>query len=137
MSRKRIEHGPDDRGDPHGFGNQRRRRTHPWSAGAQLGQQGVNVMSVSLPVLDARSSSRSEFAFQAKLAAYGMELRAAEVHTLQVNVDKLCNQACKHCHVDAGPSRTEIMTRETAEQVIAAVRNFGISTFDITGGAPE
>jgi MoaA/NifB/PqqE/SkfB family radical SAM enzyme len=47
------------------------------------------------------------------------ELRAAEITTLQVNVDKLCNQACKHCHVDAGPHRSEVMTRETAEQVVA------------------
>ncbi|MEP7273696.1 MAG: arsenosugar biosynthesis radical SAM (seleno)protein ArsS, partial [Acidobacteriota bacterium] len=48
-----------------------------------------------------------------------------------------CNQACKHCHVDAGPGRTEVMTRETAEQVIEAVRKFRIPTVDITGGAPE
>lgn len=64
-------------------------------------------------------------------------LRAAPVETLQVNLGKLCNQACKHCHVDAGPSRTELMTRETVEQVIAAVRRFNIRTVDITGGAPE
>ena len=44
----------------------------------------------------------------------------ATVETLQVNVGKLCNQACKHCHVDASPARTEIMTRETVEQVLAA-----------------
>jgi radical SAM/Cys-rich protein len=94
-------------------------------------------MSVSLPVLDARSSSRPEFGFQARLSAHGMELRAAGIQTLQVNVGKLCNQACKHCHVDAGPSRTEIMTRETAEQVIQTVKKFRIGTLDITGGAPE
>jgi radical SAM/Cys-rich protein len=56
---------------------------------------------------------------------------------LQVNVGKLCNQTCKHCHVDASPKRTEIMTRETAEAVIDAVRRFRIPTLDITGGAPE
>ncbi len=75
--------------------------------------------------------------FDAKLAAHGIQLRAATVDTLQVNVGKLCNQACKHCHVDASPARTEIMTRETAEQVIHAVRRFDIPTVDITGGAPE
>jgi radical SAM/Cys-rich protein len=94
-------------------------------------------MSTSLPVLDVRSSSRSEFGFQARLVAHGMELRADGIQTLQVNVGKLCNQACKHCHVDAGPSRTEIMTRETAEQVTQAVKKFRIATVDITGGAPE
>jgi radical SAM/Cys-rich protein len=66
-----------------------------------------------------------------------MELRASRVDTLQINVGKLCNQVCKHCHVDAGPSRPEIMTRETVEQVLNAIRNFRISTVDITGGAPE
>lgn len=65
-------------------------------------------------------------------------LRAVRVDTLQVNVGKRCNQACKHCHVDAGPNRTEEMTRETAELVIAALeRSPGIGTLDITGGAPE
>ncbi len=75
--------------------------------------------------------------FDAKLAAHGLTLRAARVETLQVNVGKLCNQACKHCHVDAGPKRTEIMTRETAEQVVDALRRFSIPVLDITGGAPE
>jgi radical SAM/Cys-rich protein len=56
---------------------------------------------------------------------------------LQVNVGKLCNQACKHCHVDASPARTEIMTRETVELVIEAIRRFRFETIDITGGAPE
>jgi radical SAM/Cys-rich protein len=75
--------------------------------------------------------------FDGKLAAHGLALRAAAVETLQVNVGKLCNQACKHCHVDAGPKRTEIMTRETAGLVIEAARRFRIPALDITGGAPE
>jgi radical SAM/Cys-rich protein len=93
----------------------------------------------TLPVVRGGSSGRPSPAvgFDEKLAAHGLELRAAGVETLQVNVGKLCNQACKHCHVDAGPKRTEIMTRETAGQVIAAVRRFRIPTLDITGGAPE
>ncbi len=48
----------------------------------------------------------------------GWPLRRGLVTTLQVNVGKLCNQACHHCHVDAGPKRTEIMTRATAERVV-------------------
>lgn len=75
--------------------------------------------------------------FDEKLAAHGMELLASAVETLQVNLGKLCNQACKHCHVDAGPTRTEIMSRETAGHVIEAVRRFRVPTLDITGGAPE
>ncbi|MDQ3685481.1 MAG: radical SAM protein [Acidobacteriota bacterium] len=75
--------------------------------------------------------------FDQKLAAHNITLRAVAVETLQVNVGKLCNQACKHCHVDASPTRTEIMTREVAEGVIGVVRRFSIPVLDITGGAPE
>ena len=65
-------------------------------------------------------------------------LTATDVSTLQVNVGKRCNQACKHCHVDAGPNRTEEMSRETAEQVIEVLCRYAfIETLDITGGAPE
>ncbi len=65
-------------------------------------------------------------------------LEATErIEVLQVNVGKLCNQTCAHCHVDAGPDRREIMSRETAEQVIELLRRHPIPTLDITGGAPE
>ena len=92
-------------------------------------------MTQTLPLL--QPAARAPLAFDQQLAAHDLSLRAATVETLQVNVGKLCNQACKHCHVDAGPARTEIMTRETVEQVIAALRRFRIPTLDITGGAPE
>jgi radical SAM/Cys-rich protein len=94
-------------------------------------------MSTVLPVIRIDGPVRSHFDFNEKLAAFGIELRANRVDTLQVNVGKLCNQTCKHCHVDAGPHRAEIMSREIARQVIDAVRKFRISTIDITGGAPE
>ena len=94
-------------------------------------------MSTVLPVIRTEDAVRSHVDFDEKLAAFGIELRAGTLDTLQVNVGKLCNQTCKHCHVDAGPHRAEIMARETAEQVIAAVRKFRIPTVDITGGAPE
>ncbi len=64
-------------------------------------------------------------------------LEADEVQVLQVNVGKLCNQTCVHCHVDAGPDRREVMTRGTAEQVIELLRLHPIPTLDLTGGAPE
>src|SRR5690348_13554103 len=75
--------------------------------------------------------------FATTLQERGIDLRRAPVRVLQANVGKLCNQACQHCHVDAGPKRTEIMTRETVEEVLAAIRRCGIPTVDITGGAPE
>jgi radical SAM/Cys-rich protein len=93
-------------------------------------------MSKVLPILEERRAY-SAVDFDEKLIAHGLELLAETVETLQVNVGKFCNQACKHCHVDAGPARTEIMTRETAEQVIAALQKFRNPTVDITGGAPE
>jgi radical SAM/Cys-rich protein len=64
-------------------------------------------------------------------------LTSTGIEILQVNVGKLCNQTCNHCHVDAGPDRTEVMTRETAEWSIRALEKTDIPTLDITGGAPE
>ncbi len=65
------------------------------------------------------------------------ELRALGISTLMVNIGHRCNQACGHCHVNAGPNRTEAMDRETVELVLKATRNLNIKTLDITGGAPE
>ena len=76
--------------------------------------------------------------FDSKLAEGGVSPLAVEsVEILQVNLGKLCNQACFHCHVDAGPHRTEQMTAETAAQVIELLRRHPIPTLDLTGGAPE
>ena len=65
------------------------------------------------------------------------QLKADGVEILQVNVGKMCNMTCRHCHVDAGPDRREIMTRETIDQCLDALRNSDIHTVDLTGGAPE
>ena len=64
-------------------------------------------------------------------------LRAGGIEVLQIDVGKLCNQTCRHCHVDAGPDRREIMSRETAEACINVLAEHDIPTLDITGGAPE
>ena len=64
-------------------------------------------------------------------------LRRRSVETLQVNVGYVCNQTCLHCHVNAGPTRTESMTGETADQVVAYLQASGATTLDLTGGAPE
>ena len=76
--------------------------------------------------------------FQEKLNNIGLTpLKPTGIEIFQVNIGKMCNQECKHCHVDAGPDRKEIMTRETMQQCLDALRNSDISTVDITGGAPE
>ncbi len=64
-------------------------------------------------------------------------IRRAEIHTLQVNLGYLCNQQCQHCHVNAGPKRTEIMQRETIDDVLHFMDKAQIKTLDLTGGAPE
>src|SRR4029077_7271384 len=76
--------------------------------------------------------------FETQLDHIGLlPLRATGITVFQINVGKLCNQTCRHCHVDAGPDRTERMSRETAEQCIPALAKTDIPTVDITGGAPE
>jgi radical SAM/Cys-rich protein len=76
--------------------------------------------------------------FEEKLATAGVQpLHATGITVFQINVGKFCNQTCRHCHVDAGPARTEQMTRETAEVCIKVLSQTDIPTVDITGGAPE
>ena len=76
--------------------------------------------------------------FDERLAQSGLDpLRATSLSVFQINVGKLCNQTCRHCHVDAGPDRAEMMSRETAELCLQAVARTDIPTVDITGGAPE
>ncbi len=64
-------------------------------------------------------------------------LKPVSVDTFQINLGKMCNQVCNHCHVDAGPDRKEIMTRETMEFCLNAIRHSNCTTVDLTGGAPE
>ena len=76
--------------------------------------------------------------FESRLAESKLfPLRATGITILQINVGKLCNQTCRHCHVDAGPDRPETMSRETAELCITALAQTDIPTIDLTGGAPE
>ncbi len=78
------------------------------------------------------------FSIEQVLEDHGrLPLRATGIEVLQINVGKLCNQTCRHCHVDAGPDRREMMSRETAEACLDVLRRSDIQTLDITGGAPE
>ena len=76
-------------------------------------------------------------AFAHRLEAENINLRRVHLDILQVNLGKLCNQACRHCHVDAGPTRTEIMTRDTIDRILGFLTLTNIQTVDMTGGAPE
>jgi radical SAM/Cys-rich protein len=93
------------------------------------------VSAVPLRVLADPPASRR---FAERLAGAVGELRADAVDTLQVNVGKKCNQACRHCHVDASPARTEQMADDVLEACLAALARYPqLETLDLTGGAPE
>lgn len=91
--------------------------------------------SFSLPVTE------SPDPFAARLAADGRTLRRGSLRTLQLNLGKMCNIACHHCHVEAGPSRTEMMTWETMQRILDWLdehrEQAGIEIVDMTGGSPE
>lgn len=92
-----------------------------------------------LPLASSLLSPFTAPSFEEILVSHGQRpLHSKSVSTLQVNVGKVCNQTCHHCHVDAGPQRTESMTKATIDQIIQVLdRTPQISTIDITGGAPE
>lgn len=109
-------------------------------------------MGISLPTLNARLHELADGqrqlqriedvvgagAFETKMRECGLyPLRPRSVEILQVNVGKMCNQTCGHCHVDAGPDRTEIMTRDTMQWCVKAAQSPSVRIVDITGGAPE
>jgi radical SAM/Cys-rich protein len=75
--------------------------------------------------------------FDQALARHGLALRHRQTEVLQINIGKRCNQTCGHCHVNAGPARTEVMTRAMMERIMAWLARSDIGTVDITGGAPE
>jgi radical SAM/Cys-rich protein len=84
------------------------------------------------------SHSRGVATFRHKIEAIGhFPLQPSKLGIFQVNVGYMCNQTCKHCHVDAGPDREEIMQKETMQQCLDIIAKHNIRTMDITGGAPE
>jgi len=105
---------------------------------------GLSLKARANPLASAKEQLRI-LAGPSRLAPFEERMRGAGLFPLastgitvfQLNVGKLCNQTCHHCHVDAGPDRKEIMTRETADLSIRALARTDIPTVDITGGAPE
>ncbi len=76
--------------------------------------------------------------FKSQLEAIGLfPLKPIALDILQINMGYMCNQTCKHCHVDAGPDRKEIMTRETMSELLLLIKKHHFPTIDLTGGAPE
>jgi radical SAM/Cys-rich protein len=98
----------------------------------------ISLPSFGLELLDKSYPIESNESFQNHLQNIGLfPLRPTGIDILQINLGKMCNQVCKHCHVDAGPDRKEIMTRKTMEECLEVIKINSIQTIDLTGGAPE
>ncbi len=83
-------------------------------------------------------NSFSQSSFDSFLKKSGIDkLTSRKVEIFQINLGKMCNQTCRHCHVDAGPDRKEIMTRDTMQLCLDKLSMTGIPAVDLTGGAPE
>ncbi len=110
--------------------------------GKSLHAQGNQLADTffQLEVLNGQAVTDAKFpSFAQKAAAAGFRtLRPTKTEIFQINIGKLCNQTCSHCHVDAGPDRKEEnMSRETLELCLRILQKYNIPTVDITGGAPE
>ncbi|MBN20904.1 MAG: radical SAM protein [Bdellovibrionaceae bacterium] len=78
------------------------------------------------------------YSFVKKVKEENLDLSRKSLKTVQVNLGKKCNQACKHCHVEAGPKRTENMTEKTVDRILELLKKeHSIDLLDLTGGAPE
>jgi radical SAM/Cys-rich protein len=102
-------------------------------------QHGLADPAVELDILTERHPGGEASNFQAHLDRSGLyPLRPTTLEIFQINLGKMCNQVCKHCHVDAGPDRREIMERSTMELCLGVIRREpSINCVDLTGGAPE
>ncbi len=105
----------------------------------QAQAHNLSDTQVQLELLNKEKKDGADFPkFHRKLEGIGLfPLKPTQLDIFQVNMGKMCNQVCKHCHVDAGPDRKEIMTRDTMELCLAALAKSDIRTVDLTGGAPE
>src|SRR5258708_353460 len=145
----------DDRGGACGVCNPRGCIAGSWNADEGARRKGGDV-TITLPAstlssrrapladpreqlarLDASTAGRARFS--EKLPTAGRpDLRAANLEIFQINLGKLCNMTCRHCHVDAGPDRSDaMMTRSTVDACLRALDKTSAHTVDITGGAPE
>ncbi|UKN02118.1 arsenosugar biosynthesis radical SAM protein ArsS [Paracrocinitomix mangrovi] len=103
-----------------------------------LGHQLADV-NEQLEILNGGQFQNGELpTFKEKLENIGMyPLKPSGIDIFQINLGYMCNQTCKHCHVDAGPDRKEIMTKETMQQCLDIISEHQFHTVDLTGGAPE
>ena len=98
-------------------------------------------MALDIPVVvepNPANTLDGDYDFNARIAAHGLRLDALAVTTLQINLTKLCNQACRHCHVDASPARTEALPSDDIDRILQVLADTPeLTALDLTGGAPE
>ncbi len=93
---------------------------------------------IAIPLADLGAEEDPRYDFNRLLAERGITLPPVGIETLQINLTKLCNQACRHCHVDSSPARTEALSRAGVEQCLKILAEHPqITKLDLTGGAPE
>jgi radical SAM/Cys-rich protein len=93
--------------------------------------------TITKPIPSSRQKTTEVMPFRSTLTKHHLELVRKPTHTLQINLGFLCNQTCRHCHLDAGPGRKENMDFDTLNAVVAYAQRSHFETIDITGGAPE
>ena len=98
----------------------------------------ANDFAIASKQLEVIENTNGQVSFANKMETIGLfPLKPTQVDIFQINIGKMCNQVCKHCHVDAGPDRKEIMTKETLQACLAILAKHPFKIVDITGGAPE
>jgi len=98
----------------------------------------LSSAAAQIDLLEQQAATQQRPPFRDQLQSIDLfPLRPTGLDVLQINVGKMCNQVCKHCHVDAGPDRKEIMTRETMQECLNVLAQTSIPVVDLTGGAPE
>lgn len=103
-----------------------------------LKSQGSQLSKSSEQIEILEKSISSIKSFKESMGSCGLHpLKPKPLEVLQINLGYMCNQVCAHCHVDAGPDRKEIMTKETMNFCLKAIENSNVHTVDLTGGAPE
>lgn len=100
-------------------------------------QNEVKPYSPPPPHADWREAGEAANGFAQTLGRHALTLRRERTQVLQINVGAKCNQTCSHCHVNAGPGRTEVMTSGTIDRIVNWLSHTDIPKVDITGGAPE
>src|SRR4051794_17767358 len=143
MSAERLRPRADDGSDSRRVRHSRRSVARAWNADEGARGKGRDVSAKPrITSLSARHSPLShpteQLALLDRFAPFATELTPNRLEVFQINTGKLCNMTCRHCHVDAGPTRTDaMMSRATVEACLRALDQTPAETVDITGGAPE